>query len=191
MSAPSPSMPESPSEIDLEDRLRGIRILLLDVDGVLTDGMVMWDNNGIEQKAFHIRDGLGIKLWAKSGGLTGIVTGRSSHVVEVRAGELDIGIVRQGVTDKKAAVQAILEEHRLAWSEAAFVGDDLPDLACVMACGIGVAVADACPELRQAADLVTNAGGGRGAVREVVERLLRARGVWEASVRRYQPGPAS
>ena len=191
MSAPSPSMPESPSETDLEDRLRGIRMLLLDVDGVLTDGMVMWDNNGIEQKAFHIRDGLGIKLWAKSGGLTGIVTGRSSHVVEVRAGELDIGIVRQGVTDKKAAVQAILEEHHLAWSETAFVGDDLPDLACVMACGIGVAVADACLDLRQAADLVTTAGGGRGAVREVVERLLRARGVWEASVRRYQLGPAS
>lgn len=184
-------MPVSPHADDLDDRLRAIRILLLDVDGVLTDGMVTWDNNGIEQKAFHIRDGLGIKLWAKSGGLTGIVTGRSSHVVAVRAGELDIGIVRQGVGDKKAAVEAILQEQGLDWSEAAFVGDDLPDLACVMACGIGIAVADACRELREAADLVTVAGGGRGAVREVVERMLQARGVWEASVRRYQSGQAS
>ncbi len=191
MSPSVPAMPHSLADADLEDRLRAIRILLLDVDGVLTDGMVMWDNNGIEQKAFHIRDGLGIKLWAKSGGLTGIVTGRSSHVVAVRAGELDIGIVRQGVGDKKATVQAILQEHGLDWSEAAFVGDDLPDLACVMACGIGVAVADACLELRQAADVVTTASGGRGAVREVIERMLRSRGVWEASVRRYQAGSGS
>jgi len=184
-------MPVSPHADDLDDRLRAIRILLLDVDGVLTDGMVTWDNNGIEQKAFHIRDGLGIKLWARSGGLTGIVTGRSSHVVAVRAGELNIGIVRQGVGDKKAAVEAILQEQGLDWSEAAFVGDDLPDLACVMACGVGIAVADACRELREAADLVTVAGGGRGAVREVVERMLQARDVWEASVRRYQSGQAS
>ena len=191
MTSEPDAMPVSPHAADVDDRLRAIRILLLDVDGVLTDGMVTWDNNGIEQKAFHIRDGLGIKLWARSGGLTGIVTGRSSHVVAVRAGELDIGIVRQGVGDKKATVQAILQEQGLDWSEAAFVGDDLPDLACVMACGIGVAVADACRELREAADIVTVAGGGRGAVREVVERMLQARGVWEASVRRYQSGHAS
>ncbi len=185
------AMNEPPQAADLEDRLRAIRLLLLDVDGVLTDGLVTWDNNGIEQKAFHIRDGLGIKLWGKSGGLTGIVTGRSSHVVAVRAGELDIGIVRQGVGDKRAAVEAILAEHRLSWSEAAFVGDDLPDLACVVACGVGVAVADACRELREAADIVTTAGGGRGAVRELIEQLLRARGVWEAAVRRYHSGQAS
>jgi 3-deoxy-D-manno-octulosonate 8-phosphate phosphatase (KDO 8-P phosphatase) len=173
---------------ELEERLRRVRILLVDVDGVLTDGMVVWDNHGIEQKAFHIRDGLGIKLWLKSGGLTGIVTGRSSHVVELRAGELGIGLVRQGVTDKRATVAAILDEHGLAWEEAAFVGDDLPDLPVVEACGVGVAVADACGELRAAADLVTQAAGGRGAVREVVERLLLARGEWDAIVRRYQVG---
>lgn len=176
---------------ELEERLRAVRMLLLDVDGVLTDGMVTWDNNGIEQKAFHIRDGLGIKLWAKSGGLVGIVTGRSSHVVAVRAGELGIGVVRQGVGDKRAAVEAILEEHGLDWSEAAFVGDDLPDLACVVACGVGIAVADACQELRDAADVVTKTSGGHGAVREVVEQLLQARGVWEAAVRRYHSGQAS
>ena len=185
------AMNEPPEAADLEDRLRVIRLLLLDVDGVLTDGMVTWDNNGIEQKAFHIRDGLGIKLWAKSGGLTGIVTGRSSHVVAVRAGELGIGIVRQGVSDKRAAAEAILAEHGLGWNEAAFLGDDLPDLACVVACGVGVAVADACRELREAAYIVTIAGGGRGAVREVIERILEARGVWEAAVRRYHSGQAS
>lgn len=185
------NMTQTTQPAELDDRLRAIRLLLLDVDGVLTDGMVTWDNNGIEQKAFHIRDGLGIKLWSKSGGLTGIVTGRSSHVVAVRAGELGIGIVRQGVGDKRAAVEAILTEHGISWSEAAFVGDDLPDLACVVAAGVGVAVADACRELREAADLVTTSGGGRGAVREVIEQMLVARGVWEAAVRRYQSGQAS
>lgn len=173
---------------ELEERLRRVRILLVDVDGVLTDGTVVWNNDGIEQKGFHIRDGLGIKLWLKSGGLTGIVTGRSSHVVELRAGELGIGLVRQGVSDKRATVAAILDEHGLAWDEACFVGDDLPDLPVVLACGVGVAVADACRELRAAADLVTQADGGRGAVREVVERLLLARGEWDAIVRRYQSG---
>ncbi len=182
----------STTQLDqLEERLRAVRILVLDVDGVLTDGMVTWDNNGIEQKSFHIRDGLGIKLWAKSGGLVGIVTGRSSHVVAVRAGELGVGIVRQGVGDKRAAVEAILQEYGLGWHEAAFVGDDLPDLACVMSCGVGVAVADACDDLREAADIVTNTRGGRGAVRELVEQLLRAQGVWESAVRRFQTGQAS
>ena len=92
---------------------------------------------------------------------------------------------------KRGETWKILQEQGLDWSEAAFVGDDLPDLACVMGCGIGIAVADACHELREAADIVTEAGGGRGAVREVVERMLQARGVWEASVRRYQSGHAS
>ena len=169
----------------LDDRLARVQLLLLDVDGVLTDGGVTWTNDGIEQKTFSIRDGLGIRLWQQAGGRTGIVTGRSSHVVQLRADELGIAIVRQGVDDKLAAATAILRECGLSWEQTAFIGDDLPDLPVVMRCGVGVAVADACPELAAAATLVTGLPGGRGAVREVIERLLKARGSWDGIVRRY------
>lgn len=175
---------------DLDPRLARVQLLLLDCDGVLTTGGVTWSNDGIEEKTFHIRDGLGIRLWQRAGGMAGIVTGRSSHVVQLRAEELGMAIVRQGVDDKLTAVAAILAEHGLSWNQVAFIGDDLPDLACVVRCGVGVAVADACPELRAAARLVTTLPGGRGAVREVIERLLRARGQWEAIVARYAAVPA-
>jgi 3-deoxy-D-manno-octulosonate 8-phosphate phosphatase (KDO 8-P phosphatase) len=170
---------------DLESRLAGVRLLLLDVDGVLTDGGVTWGNDGIEQKTFHIRDGLGLRLWQRAGCLAGIITGRSSHVVQVRAEELGIGIVRQGVEDKLSAAATILAECGLAWDQVAFVGDDLPDLPVIRRVGAGIAVADACAEVRGAAAWVTALPGGHGAVREVVERLLRARGAWEAIVSRY------
>jgi 3-deoxy-D-manno-octulosonate 8-phosphate phosphatase (KDO 8-P phosphatase) len=175
-------MPDAP---DLERRLARVQVLLLDVDGVLTDGGVTWDNQGIEAKTFHIRDGLGLRLWHKSGGRTGIITGRSSHVVQLRAEELGIGFVRQGVDDKLAAATAVLAECGVSWEQTAFVGDDLPDLPVVTRCGVGVAVADACPELVDAAGLVTRLPGGRGAVREVIERMLKARGSWDAVVARY------
>jgi 3-deoxy-D-manno-octulosonate 8-phosphate phosphatase (KDO 8-P phosphatase) len=170
---------------DLASRLARVQLLLLDVDGVLTDGGVTWSNDGIEQKTFHIRDGLGLRLWQRAGGRAGIVTGRSSRVVQLRAEELGIAIVRQGVEDKLAVAGAIVAECGLSWEQTAFVGDDLPDLPVVMRCGLGVAVADACPELRSAAALVTDRPGGRGAVREVVERMLEARGGWQPIVDRY------
>lgn len=174
----------------LHERLARVQLLLLDVDGVLTEGGVTWTNEGIEQKTFHIRDGLGIRLWQRAGGRTGIVTGRAGRVVQLRAEELGIGLVRQGVEDKLEATAAILAECGLAWEQTAFVGDDLPDLAVMTRCGVGVAVANACPEVVAAAAIVTRLPGGRGAVREVIEQMLKARGGWEAIVRRYQP-PAS
>jgi len=170
---------------DIEARLARVQLLLVDCDGVLTTGGVTWSNDGIEQKTFHIRDGLGIRLWQRAGCQAGIVTGRSSHVVQLRAEELGMAIVRQGVEDKLATVAGILAAQGLSWEQAAFVGDDLPDLACVARSGVGVAVADACPEVRAAARLVTTLPGGMGAVREVIERMLRARGQWEAIVARY------
>lgn len=173
------------AEKSLRDRLARVQLLLLDVDGVLTDGGVTWTNDGVEQKTFSIRDGLGIRLWQQAGGRTGIITGRSSRVVQLRAEELGIGIVRQGIGDKLEAATAVLAEQGLGWEQAAFVGDDLPDLPVVMRCGVGVAVADACPELVAAATLVTRRPGGRGAVREVIERLLEARGQWDAIVHRF------
>ena len=184
-------MNRSPNLHDaLHERLAQVKLLLLDVDGVLTDGGVIWNNEGIEQKTFHIRDGLGIRLWQRAGGRTGIVTGRASRVVQLRAEELGIGIVRQGVDDKLETTAAILAECGMTWEQAAFVGDDLPDLAVMMRCGVGVAVANACPEVVEAAAIVTRQPGGQGAVREVIEQMLKARGSWEAIVRRYQPATA-
>lgn len=178
------------AEKSLRDRLARVQLLLLDVDGVLTDGGVTWTNDGVEQKTFSIRDGLGIRLWQQAGGRTGIITGRSSRVVQLRAEELGIGIVRQGIGDKLEAATAVLADAGLSWEQVAFIGDDLPDLPVVMRCGVGVAVADACPELVAAATLVTQRPGGRGAVREVIEQLLEARGGWDAIVRRFAAGRA-
>jgi 3-deoxy-D-manno-octulosonate 8-phosphate phosphatase (KDO 8-P phosphatase) len=175
---------------DIERRLARVRLLLLDCDGVLTDGGVTWAADGVEHKTFHIRDGLGIRAWQRAGGRTGIVTGRSSPVVERRAAELGIEFVCQGVDDKLAAAAELVGRCGLDWEETAFVGDDLPDLPVVERCGLGVAVADACAELAAAAHLVTACAGGRGAVREVVERMLRARGAWEAVVAAYRGGVA-
>jgi 3-deoxy-D-manno-octulosonate 8-phosphate phosphatase (KDO 8-P phosphatase) len=166
-------------------RLAAVQLILVDCDGVLTGGGVTWANDAIESKTFHIRDGLGIKLWQRAGYRAGIVTGRSSHVVALRAEELGMAIVRQGVQDKREAVEAILADTGLTWDQTAFVGDDLPDLACVMRSGVGVGVADACAEVRAAATLVTTLPGGAGAVREVIEQLLEARGEWQGIVGRY------
>lgn len=170
---------------DLESRLARVRLLLLDVDGVLTDGGVTWNNDGIEQKTFHIRDGLGLRLWQRAGCRAGIVTGRSSRVVQLRAEELGITLVRQGVEDKLATAAALVAECGVSWEETAFVGDDLPDLPVIRRCGLGVAVADACREVTAAAAVVTSLAGGRGAVREVIERMLKARGDWDAIVARH------
>ena len=166
--------------------LAGVQLLLLDCDGVLTTGGVTWTEDGIEQKTFNIRDGLGIKLWQRAGGQVGIVTGRSSRVVAWRARELGIDFVRQGVGDKLAVVAELLAACGLGWEETAYVGDDLPDLPVISRVGLGVAVADACPELCAAARLVTRLPGGHGAVRELVERLLKARGCWEELIASYR-----
>ena len=169
----------------LQERLASVQLLLLDVDGVLTDGSVTWTNEGVEQKTFHTHDGLGIRLWQRAGGSVGIVTGRSSRAVQYRAEELGIAIVRQGIDDKLAETEAILAECGLSWEQVAFIGDDLPDLPVVLRCGLGVAVADACAEVTAAAAIVTRLPGGRGAVREVIEQMLRARGSWDAIVQQY------
>ena len=179
-----------PSRTEIESRLARVRLLLLDVDGVLTDGSVTWSSEGHELKTFHVRDGLGLRLWQQAGNRVAIITGRASRALTLRTDELGIDLVRQGVGDKLAAAAEVIGTYGLSWEESAFVGDDLPDLPVVRKCGVGVAVADASPELRAAAVLVTERVGGRGAVREVVERLLRARGEWEAAVAGYRGGVA-
>ena len=162
----------------LEERCRPISLLLSDVDGVLTDGMVVLDNQGIESKAFHIRDGLGIKLWQKAGYQFGMLTLRSTQSMKVRAAELGIEIIRQGVPDKLTALKQILAELKLDRQRVCYVGDNLPDLPVIRAVGLGVAVADAPAEVCEAAHHTTRLCGGRGAVRELIETILKAQGRW-------------
>jgi 3-deoxy-D-manno-octulosonate 8-phosphate phosphatase (KDO 8-P phosphatase) len=171
--------------LTLEQRCQPIELLLSDVDGVLTDGGVIFNNQGIEIKEFHIRDGLGIKLWQRVGHRFGIVTGRASHIVKLRAAELSIDLVRQGVEDKWTVVQEMLAELKLAPEQVAFVGDDLPDLPVMGRVGLGVAVADAVEELHRAAHYTTRLSGGRGAVRETIEVILKTQGRWPALLQRY------
>jgi 3-deoxy-D-manno-octulosonate 8-phosphate phosphatase (KDO 8-P phosphatase) len=144
------------------------------------------NNQGIETKAFHIRDGLGIRLWQKVGYRFGIVTARSSQVVKMRAAELDVSIVRQGAADKLATVREIVRELGLPMEHVCYIGDDLPDLPVVRSVGLGVAVADACEELREAAHYVTRARGGLGAVREAIEWLLKHQRRWSDVIGWYR-----
>ncbi len=172
--------------MNLEERCQLIELILSDVDGVLTDGHLDFDNQGIETKRFHIRDGLGIKLWQKAGYCFGVITTRSSQIVKQRGGELQVEIVRQGVEDKLSSVREILAQRNLPPQAACFIGDDLPDMPVARAVGLGVAVADACLELREVAHYVTTAPGGRGAVREVIEMILRAQRRWDDVIQTYR-----
>lgn len=164
---------------------RRVEIILSDVDGVLTDGGIWYDNQGVELKQFHIRDGLGIKLWQRAGFRFGVLTARSSHIVKLRASELGVDFVRQGFEEKLPVTLEILRELQLAPENACFIGDDLTDLPVMRHVGLGVAVADAASEVRSAAGFVTRLPGGRGAVREVVETILKAKGRWEDVIQRY------
>jgi 3-deoxy-D-manno-octulosonate 8-phosphate phosphatase (KDO 8-P phosphatase) len=167
-------------------RCRPIQLILSDVDGVMTDGGIFYDNQGIEIKRFHVRDGMGVRLWRKAGCRFGLITHRSSNIVKTRVAELGIEIIRQGIDDKLSAMRAILSELRLSAAQVCYIGDDLPDLAAVSAAGFGVAVADACPELRQAAHYVTTLPGGSGAVRETIELILKTQSRWEDLIQTYR-----
>lgn len=163
----------------LAERCSAIELLVLDVDGVLTDGSIIYADDGVELKVFHVRDGSGLKLWHKTGKQSAIITGRRSRIVEVRAAELGIGRVHQGAADKLPVFRSILEESGFQPGQVCFVGDDVPDLPLLHHCGLAVAVADACSEVQAAAHHVTRATGGRGAVREVIELILRHQGHWD------------
>lgn len=156
-----------------------IRLILSDVDGVLTDGSITIDNAGIESKTFHVRDGLGIRLWQRQNLMFGMLTARNSQVVKLRAAELDIELLRQGFADKLPVAREMFHLAKVSPHEVCYIGDDLPDLPVMREVGLPVAVADAAPEVCSAAKWVTNQTGGKGAVRELIERLLRAKGIWE------------
>ena len=171
--------------MNLSDACRRVELILSDVDGVLTDGAIWYDNQGVELKGFHIRDGLGIKLWQRAGFRFGLLTARTSHIVKLRAGELGIDIVRQGFEDKLPAAQEIIRECGLTPEQVCYIGDDLTDLPVIHHVALGAAVADAAVEVRTAAAFVTHLPGGRGAVRELVETILKAKGRWDDAIQRY------
>ncbi len=171
--------------MQIEDHFKNISLILSDVDGVLTDGGILFDNEGIETKQFHIQDGLGIQLWQRAGHRFGLVTSRSSHIVQLRANELGIDIVRQGFQEKFPVVQDIIAKENLAPEEVCYIGDDLPDLAVFNCVGLTATVADAATDVQQAAMVVLDRCGGKGAIRELLERILRSQGRWEELLLRY------
>lgn len=166
----------------LAERCRALRLLLSDVDGVMTDGTVLLLPDGGEAKAFHIRDGLAIVLAQRAGLRTGLLSGRSSPVVARRAAELGMSVVRQGVRDKGAELRRILKEEGLEASQVAYIGDDVNDLPVMEAVALAAAPADAPFEVRAQAFMVMQARGGRGCLREFVEAILRARGDWDRAL---------
>jgi len=162
-----------------------IELLVLDVDGVLTDGRIVLSASGEEIKFFDSRDGAGMKYWKRAGGKLAVITGRGSEAVRLRAQELDVDEVRLDAKRKLPVLREVLGNLEIPADRTAVIGDDLPDIPLLRRCAFGVAVADAALEVRQVADYVTRAPGGGGAVREVIELILKEAGRWEAILSRY------
>ena len=161
--------------MELHERARRVKLLLMDCDGVLTDGRLYFGPTGEELKVFHARDGEGIVAWHKAGFRSGIISGRNSPIVDLRAKQLGIEFVKQGRKDKAAALAEILAETGVLADETAFIGDDTPDIQVFELVGFAAAVRDAHDSVIAAAQFTTKTDGGRGAVREVIDLLLRAK----------------
>jgi 3-deoxy-D-manno-octulosonate 8-phosphate phosphatase (KDO 8-P phosphatase) len=168
-----------------DEKAARIRLFLMDVDGVLTDGGIILDGDGRETKRFHVRDGHGIKMLGRAGVTAGIITGRSSKVVEVRARELGITIVHQGAVDKVSAWRKIIAEQGVSPEESCYVGDDIVDLPIFREVGFSAAPSDAEPYVLDAVDFISTRPGGMGAVREVIEYVLKANGSWRSVTAKY------
>lgn len=167
------------------DDFSRIKLLLLDVDGVMTDGRIIYGNDGGEVKAFDVKDGHGIKLLQRAGIAVGIITGRQSKLVARRAEELGIELLYQGVKDKRVPFREILDKLALQPEQIAYVGDDVVDLPILRQVGFAVTVADAVEDVKAYVDMVTERPGGRGAVREVCDFLLKESGLWPTVTRHY------
>lgn len=167
------------------DKLKNIKLLLLDVDGVLTDGGIIYNDDGTETKIFNVKDGLGIRLLMEAGIHLCIVTGRRSNALISRCKNLGIDHIYDGVGNKVDVLEAILAQTGLSASEVAFIGDDLPDLGLMKKIGLSIAVSDADKTILENADMITSAKGGHGAVREACEAILKAKGLWENILERF------
>jgi len=179
-------MPSNNFKEELGERLRKIKILLLDVDGVLTDGRIIYDSKAKDSKFFDVHDGLGVYVLNKAGIKTIIVTAKSSGTIKPRARDMRVAEVFADVSPKSAILDKILKKYNVAKDEVCFVGDDLVDLGLMKAVGFPIAVFNACPEVKQVARYITIKHGGRGAVREVAELILKSQGKWEDLIRFYE-----
>jgi 3-deoxy-D-manno-octulosonate 8-phosphate phosphatase (KDO 8-P phosphatase) len=172
------------SEVSSETLQRAgkVRLVLLDVDGVLTDGRIQMSSSGEESRSFYVRDGLGIRLAQRAGLAFGIVSGRKSQLVDQRAAELGITEIHQQVSDKASRFREIVQRLEIPAEAVCFVGDDLIDVPAMRLAGFAAAPVDAAPETLEVAHYVTEREGGRGAVREVVDLVLRASGTWDSAI---------
>ncbi len=170
---------------DARSRALAVRMIVFDVDGVLTDGSLFYGDDGQEYKAFNSRDGHGIKMLNATGVAPGIITGRTSQVVLHRARNLGITQIFQGASDKLAAFEALLAATGLAPGQIAYMGDDVVDLPVLRRCGLAITVPDAPEEVKARCHLITLAGAGRGAAREACEFIMRAQGTWAAQLALY------
>ena len=170
---------------EVKRRAARVRLLLLDCDGVLTDGRITPVEGGEELKSFHTRDGHGLVMLHRAGLRSGIISGRKSRLVELRAADLGVSFVRQGALDKVEVFESLLSEAGVEAAHAAYVGDDVVDIPLMRRCALAVAVADATEDTRAAAHYVTRLPGGSGAVREVCELILKAQGRWDELMQRY------
>lgn len=176
------------------DKARGLRLMGFDVDGVLTDGTLWFSAQGDEMKGFNTLDGHGLKMLAESGVTLAIITGRRSRAVELRAANLGIELLLQGVEDKRLAMQNLLEARGLSFAEAGYMGDDIVDLPVLRACGFSASVPNGHALVQHHVDHVTQSEGGRGAVREVCELILAAQGKLDTALAPYLtdiPAPGS
>jgi 3-deoxy-D-manno-octulosonate 8-phosphate phosphatase (KDO 8-P phosphatase) len=175
-----------PVETEVIERLKMIRLLILDVDGVLTDGRIIMDDNGCESKHFNVRDGHGLKVLMRYDVDVVLLTGRTSSVVTHRADDLGIKEVHQGIWNKVEAFEGIIARRGLIPEQVAYVGDDIVDIPLLKRVGFAASVADGCAEARQSVHYVAENGGGRGAVREICELILKAQGKWPDVAARYE-----
>jgi 3-deoxy-D-manno-octulosonate 8-phosphate phosphatase (KDO 8-P phosphatase) len=175
---------------DIGERARRIRLLLFDVDGVLTNGKILLHADGTESKTFDIRDGTAIVLAQRAGLRTGLLSGRQAAATTERAAQLRIPIVRQGSADKLETLEEILAAEGMSAGEVAFMGDDLLDLPVIERVGLGAAPADAAGEVRSRAHWTASRNGGDGAVRELIEMVLKAQGRWDGIVASFTEAPS-
>lgn len=169
----------------MNDCLKRIRLLLLDVDGVLTDGTITYTDSGDQVKSFYSRDGFGLRLLMNEGIRVGIVTGRSSEALRHRCRNLKIDLIFDGVRDKEKALQEIMDQTGMKSDEIGFMGDDLIDLPAMTKAGAAITVSDAPAEVKARARIITKARGGRGAVREICEAILKAQGLWDKALKPF------
>lgn len=165
-----------------------VKLIIFDVDGVLTAGQIIFGQDGEALKAFHCQDGMGISLAHKAGIKTAIITGRESQIVHRRATELKIGDIHQGAADKVIAFGELLQKHNLTPEQVAYVGDDINDLPVMVQVGLPCAVGNAVPEVKSAARYVATRQGGNGAVREIIEFILKSQNTWDGIIAEYMNG---